>query len=45
MTAKAFPHLFSPLKVAGQEIKNRILSTGHDTNLPSEGAVNDALVA
>ena len=45
MTAKAFPHLFSPLTVAGREIKNRILSTGHDTNLPSDGAVNDALVA
>ena len=26
-----FPHLFSPLKVGGMEVRNRILSTGHDT--------------
>jgi 2,4-dienoyl-CoA reductase-like NADH-dependent reductase (Old Yellow Enzyme family)/thioredoxin reductase len=41
----SFPNLFSPLKIGGVEIKNRILSTGHDTSLPTDGTVNDALVA
>ncbi|MDX6750384.1 FAD-dependent oxidoreductase [Geminicoccaceae bacterium 1502E] len=41
----SFPHLFSPLKVGGMEIRNRILSTGHDTVLAHEGRVTDRLVA
>ena len=39
-----FPHLFSPLTIRGREIRNRILSTGHDTTLPTDGTVNDALI-
>lgn len=27
----------------GTTINNRILSTGHDTSLPTDGSVNDAL--
>jgi 2,4-dienoyl-CoA reductase-like NADH-dependent reductase (Old Yellow Enzyme family)/thioredoxin reductase len=41
----AFTHLFQPLAIGGCTIKNRILSTGHDTTLPTEAAVNDALIA
>ena len=45
MTDASFPHLFSPLTIRGLVIKNRILSTGHDTTIPTDGRVNDALVA
>ncbi len=45
MTDARFPHLFSPLTIRGRDIKNRILSTGHDTSMPTDGRVNDALVA
>ncbi len=38
-------HLFSPLKIRNLKIKNRILSTGHDTTLPTAFVPNDALVA
>jgi 2,4-dienoyl-CoA reductase-like NADH-dependent reductase (Old Yellow Enzyme family)/thioredoxin reductase len=40
-----FPNLFSPVTIGEVEIRNRILSTGHDTTLPTDGKVNDALVA
>lgn len=40
-----FPHLFSPLKLRGVTLRNRILSTGHDTTLPTDGTVNPALIA
>lgn len=43
--SKAFPHLFTPITIGKVEIRNRILSTGHDTTLPTDGTVNDALVA
>ena len=45
MTVSQFPHLFSPLTLRNCEIRNRIFSTGHDTCLPIDGTVNDALVA
>jgi 2,4-dienoyl-CoA reductase-like NADH-dependent reductase (Old Yellow Enzyme family) len=41
----AFPDLFEPLQIRGVWLKNRIMSTGHDTTLPTEGLVNDALIA
>ncbi|ODT05650.1 MAG: oxidoreductase [Mesorhizobium sp. SCN 65-20] len=40
-----FPHLFQPLKIRGVELKNRIMSSGHDTTLPTDGLVNEALLA
>jgi 2,4-dienoyl-CoA reductase-like NADH-dependent reductase (Old Yellow Enzyme family) len=43
--AIAFPHLFTPLRIRGCTLKNRIMSTGHDTTLPVDGTVNEALVA
>ena len=45
MTSAQFPHLFSPLKLRGVTLKNRIFSTGHMTTLVSGGAPNDDLVA
>ncbi|MDB6084977.1 MAG: NADH:flavin oxidoreductase/NADH oxidase, partial [Gammaproteobacteria bacterium] len=41
----AFPRLFEPLRIRGCTLKNRIMSTGHDTTLPVDGTVNAALVA
>ncbi len=39
------PHLFSPIRIRRCEIKNRIVSTGHDTTLPTTGLPNEALIA
>ena len=40
-----FDKLFSPLALRRCEIRNRILSTGHDTTLITGGVPNDALIA
>ncbi|MAT00808.1 MAG: oxidoreductase, partial [Rhodobacteraceae bacterium] len=40
-----FPELFKPIVIRNTKIRNRIVSTGHDTTIPSDGTVNDALVA
>ncbi|MFN4141997.1 FAD-dependent oxidoreductase [Aestuariivirga sp.] len=40
-----FPNLFSPFTLKTTEIRNRILSTGHDTYLPEGGLPSDALIA
>lgn len=40
-----FAHLFSPLRIRGKALKNRIMSTGHDTSMPTDNLVNDQLVA
>ncbi|WP_309083956.1 FAD-dependent oxidoreductase [Chelativorans sp.] len=37
--------LLSPLKLRGATLRNRIMSTGHDTTLPTAALVNDALIA
>lgn len=44
-SASVFPNLFQPLQIRGVRLKNRIMSTGHDTTLPTDGLVNEALVA
>ena len=44
-TPSRFPRLFEPLPIRGCTLKNRMMSTGHDTTLPVDGTVNDALVA
>ena len=41
----SFPHLFTPLSLRGHEIRNRILSTGHQTWLAEAGRPGDALIA
>ena len=43
--SRNFPKLFSPVQIGAVTLKNRILSTGHDTTLPTDGRVNPALVA
>ncbi len=40
-----FPHLFSPLGIRGQTLKNRIFSTGHQAFLARDGKAGDDLVA
>ena len=41
----SFKHLFSPLDLRGLEIRNRILSTGHQTYLAQGGLVGDDFIA
>ncbi|MFC4625812.1 FAD-dependent oxidoreductase [Daeguia caeni] len=45
MTATAFPHLFQPITLGRKTIKNRIMSSGHDTCLPENGLVSEAYIA
>jgi 2,4-dienoyl-CoA reductase-like NADH-dependent reductase (Old Yellow Enzyme family) len=40
-----FPHLFSPFRIKSVEIRNRIFSTGHDTDLGRHGAPSEDLIA
>ena len=40
-----FPHLFSPLQLGSVVLKNRIVSTGHDTMMVDQGKVTDRLLA
>lgn len=40
-----FPHLFSPLEIRGKRLKNRIMSSGHDTSMPTDNLVNEPLIA
>ena len=41
----ALRHLHSPFTIRHTTIKNRIMSTGHDTTLPTAFVPNDALIA
>ena len=45
MAQAALEHLFSPIKIRNLTVKNRILSTGHDTTMPTEGIINERLLA
>src|SRR5690242_12955840 len=45
LSGSALKHLFSPITIRGKTIKNRILSTGHDTTMPTDSLPNDRLVA
>lgn len=40
-----FPHLFSPLQIGSLTLRNRIVSSGHDTVMADHGLVGDQLVA
>jgi 2,4-dienoyl-CoA reductase-like NADH-dependent reductase (Old Yellow Enzyme family) len=40
-----FPHLFSPFKIRNLTLKNRIVSTGHETHLNTKGEIGDAMIA
>ena len=41
----SFPHLFSPLELRGQTVKNRLFFPPHGTSLVEDGKVGDRLVA
>lgn len=41
----AFEHLFSPLQLGDITVRNRIVSTGHDTVMAHDGHVTDRLIA
>jgi 2,4-dienoyl-CoA reductase-like NADH-dependent reductase (Old Yellow Enzyme family) len=43
--SRKFPHLFSPFRLKSVEIRNRIFSTGHDTDLGRHGAPSEDLIA
>jgi 2,4-dienoyl-CoA reductase-like NADH-dependent reductase (Old Yellow Enzyme family) len=45
MSGTALKHLFAPITIRGKTIKNRIMSTGHDTTIPTDSLPNDRLVA
>jgi 2,4-dienoyl-CoA reductase-like NADH-dependent reductase (Old Yellow Enzyme family) len=45
MTERQLSRLFSPLHLRGVTVKNRIFSSGHDTNLAAGGLVSERLVA
>ena len=45
MAQAALEHLFSPIKIRNLTVKNRIMSTGHDTTMPTEGIINERLLA
>ena len=45
MNQKLLANLFTPITIGSVTIRNRIMSTGHDTTLPTDGTVNDAYVA
>ena len=40
-----FAHLFSPIEIGGCTIENRIVSTGHDTNMVEDNRPSDAMIA
>ena len=44
-SAVHFPHLFSPFTIRGVRLRNRIMSTGHETGIVDGTGINDALVA
>jgi NADH:flavin oxidoreductases, Old Yellow Enzyme family len=43
--AAALPHLFEPLTIGPVTIRNRIVSSGHDTVMATDGRVSDQLIA
>ncbi len=45
MTTTHFPHLFAPLEAGRLNLKNRIVSSGHDTVMVNGGRVTEQLVA
>ena len=42
---ESFPHLFSALTIGGMRLRNRVFSTGHQTNLAEQGMVGEKLIA
>ena len=45
LPAQAFPRLFEPLRIGSVTLRNRIVSSGHDTVMAVDGFVTDRLIA
>ncbi len=45
MSHAKFPHLFSPFQINDLQLKNRIVFTGHETNLNQQGKIGERMVA
>lgn len=45
MTDTSFPALFAPLKIGSVTLKNRIVSTGHETAMADTTGISEALIA
>ncbi len=45
MSSALFPHLFSPITIGDLELRNRIVSTGHETHLNDRGMIGEAMIA
>ena len=44
-TGVGFPHLFTPLTIRGVTIRNRIMSTGHETAMAGPEGISEQLIA
>ena len=44
-TPSRFPRLFTPLRVGSITLRNRIISSGHDTVMAVDGLVTERLIA
>ncbi len=45
MSGQPFPNLFSPIDIGNLTLRNRIVSTGHETHLNERGQIGDAMIA
>jgi 2,4-dienoyl-CoA reductase-like NADH-dependent reductase (Old Yellow Enzyme family) len=45
MAHEKFPHLFSPFQINQLNLKNRIISTGHETHLNDHGLIGERMIA
>lgn len=45
MSAAAYKHLLSPIKIGQNEVRNRVLSTAHGTGYGTDGTINDRHIA
>lgn len=44
-TGAGFPHLFAPLTIRGVTIRNRIMSTGHETAMAGPEGISEQMIA
>ena len=44
-SGRPFPRLFEPLRIGSVTIRNRIVSSGHDTVMAADGLMTDQLIA
>lgn len=45
MSHANFPNLFSPITIGNLTLRNRIVSTGHETHLNEKGRIGDRMIA